>query len=92
MNAYSQDLRDKVIEIFKQGNHTRLEISNLVKIGYKTGTPYKETGYDLARMLYGMGYRKLILFSGETATGAIPEYLQVVYKKDILATETLHKI
>jgi len=36
MNAYSQDLRDKVIEIFKQGNHTRLEISKLVKIGYKT--------------------------------------------------------
>jgi transposase len=36
MNAYSQDLRDKVIEIFKQGNHTRLEISNLIKIGYKT--------------------------------------------------------
>lgn len=36
MNAYSQDLRDKVIEIFKQGNHTRLEISRLVKIGYKT--------------------------------------------------------
>jgi transposase len=36
MNAYSQDLRDKVIEIFKQGNHTRLEISKLLKIGYKT--------------------------------------------------------
>ena len=36
MNSYSQDLRDKVIEIFKQGNHTRLEISKLVKIGYKT--------------------------------------------------------
>ena len=36
MNAYSQDLRDKVIEIFKQGKHTRLEISKLVKIGYKT--------------------------------------------------------
>jgi transposase len=36
MRAYSQDLRDKVIEIFKQGNHTRLGISKLVKIGYKT--------------------------------------------------------
>jgi transposase len=36
MNAYSQDLRDKVIEIFKQGKHSRLEISKLVKIGYKT--------------------------------------------------------
>ncbi len=36
MNAYSQDLRNKVIEIFKQGNHTRLEISKLLKIGYKT--------------------------------------------------------
>lgn len=36
MNAYSQDLRNKVIEIFKQGNHTRIEISKLMKIGYKT--------------------------------------------------------
>jgi transposase len=36
MHAYSQDLRNKVIEIFKQGKHTRLEISNLLKIGYKT--------------------------------------------------------
>lgn len=36
MNAYSQDLRDKVIEIFKQGTYTRLAISKLLKIGYKT--------------------------------------------------------
>lgn len=36
MNAYSQDLRDKVIEIFKQGTHSRLKISKLLKIGYKT--------------------------------------------------------
>lgn len=36
MNAYSQDLRDKAIEIFKSGNYTRLEIAKLLKIGYKT--------------------------------------------------------
>jgi transposase len=36
MRAYSQDLRDKVIEIFKSENYTRREISKLFKIGYKT--------------------------------------------------------
>lgn len=36
MNAYSQDLRDKVINIFKSGKYTRLEIAKLLKIGYKT--------------------------------------------------------
>lgn len=48
MNAYSQDLRDKVVEIFKSGNYTRLEISELLKIGYKTirswVKQYKNTG------------------------------------------------
>jgi transposase len=36
MRAYSQDLRDKVIENFKSDNYTRLELSKLFKIGYKT--------------------------------------------------------
>lgn len=36
MNAYSQDLRDKAIEIFKTKNYTKLDISKLLKISYST--------------------------------------------------------
>jgi transposase len=48
MNSYSQDLRDKAIEIFKTKKYTRLEISKLLKIGYTTIKlwikEYNETG------------------------------------------------
>ena len=48
MNAYSQDLRDKAIEIFKSGNYTQLELCALLKISYKTINTwvkqYKATG------------------------------------------------
>jgi len=48
MNAYSQDLRDRAIEIFKTGNYTQLEISTLLKVSYKTiktwVKQYRETG------------------------------------------------
>jgi hypothetical protein len=35
MNAYSQDLRNKVIEIFKQGNHTRIEYGGRQKLNHQ---------------------------------------------------------
>ena len=48
MNAYSQDLRNKAIEIYIAGKHTRLAICNLLKISYKTIRlwiqQYKKTG------------------------------------------------
>jgi transposase len=36
MNAYSQDLRDKALEIYKTNDYTKLEISKLLNIGYTT--------------------------------------------------------
>ena len=39
MNAYSQDLRaciDKAIDIFNTGNYTKLELSKLLQISYRT--------------------------------------------------------
>jgi transposase len=36
MNAYSQDLRDRAIEIFKSNKYSQLELCTLLKISYKT--------------------------------------------------------
>jgi transposase len=48
MNAYSQDLRDKVIELYKTGNYSRLAIAELLSMCYATVrswiTQYEETG------------------------------------------------
>jgi transposase len=48
MNAYSQDLRSRAIDLFKTGKYTRIEISGLLKISDKTiriwVKQYKEKG------------------------------------------------
>lgn len=48
MNAYSQDLRNKVIDLYKTGNYSRRAISNLLSMCYATIcswiTKYNETG------------------------------------------------
>ncbi|MCC2644301.1 MAG: transposase, ISFTu1 [Burkholderiales bacterium] len=48
MYAYSQDLRDKVIILYKTGKYKQLDISNLLSISYKTIKTwikqYRETG------------------------------------------------
>ena len=48
MNAYSQDLREMAIDIFNTGNYTKLELSKLLKISYRTIRywikQYKESG------------------------------------------------
>lgn len=55
-------------------------------------TPYIQTGYAIAKVLHGMGFTKLILFSGEHKRADAPDYLQVLSKKDSYATENLDKI
>lgn len=48
MNSYSQDLRDKVIALYKTKTHTLLELSELFSVGYSTirrwCREYKVTG------------------------------------------------
>ena len=36
MNAYSQDLRNKVIDLYKTGNYSRIAISKLFSMCYAT--------------------------------------------------------
>jgi len=56
------------------------------------GTIYAKTGYDLAAKLHKLGYSKLIVFSGEDPTHDVPDYLQVIRKKDIVQAAKLDKI
>lgn len=56
------------------------------------GTPYMQTGYDLAKDLHNMGYTKLIIYTGEDPKGLVPEYLQVVRKKDPDSDANMDKI
>lgn len=48
MNAYSEDLRKRAIELYKSSNYTQLEICNLLKISCRTMTNwlslYRKTG------------------------------------------------
>lgn len=48
MNAYSQDLRNKVIDLYKTGDYTRLAIATLLSMCYATVrswiTQYEKTG------------------------------------------------
>lgn len=48
INAYAQDLRNKVIDLYKTGNYSRIAISNLLSMCYATIcswiTQYDETG------------------------------------------------
>ena len=48
MKAYSQDLRDRAIDLYENENYSRSKISKLLKIGYQTICEwvrrYKKTG------------------------------------------------
>ena len=48
MKAYSQDLRDRAIDLHENKNYSKGKISKLLKIGYQTLSEwirrYKETG------------------------------------------------
>ena len=48
MKAYSQDLRDRAIDLYENENYSRGKISKLLKIGYQTISEwirrYKRTG------------------------------------------------
>lgn len=48
MNAYSKDLRQKAIELYKTGKYSKLKISQMLEITYKTMWGwvkiYNETG------------------------------------------------
>ena len=48
MKAYSQDLRDRAIDLHENENYSKRKISKLLKIGYQTLSKwirrYKETG------------------------------------------------
>ena len=48
MKAYSQDLRDRAIDLYENENYSRNKISKLLKIGYQTICEwvrrYKKTG------------------------------------------------
>ncbi|MCE3268390.1 MAG: hypothetical protein K0R49_642, partial [Burkholderiales bacterium] len=59
---------------------------------HPNGKPYTETGYDLAKELHAIGYKKLIIYTGEDPKGNVPEYLIVARKKDQHVTENLDKI
>ena len=48
MKAYSQDLRDRAIDLYENQNHSRRMISKLLRVGYNTISEwirrYKKTG------------------------------------------------
>lgn len=54
MNVYSQDLRNKIIALYKTGHYSRVEIANMLSMCYATVctwiTQYEATGScDIAR-------------------------------------------
>lgn len=57
------------------------------------GDSYLLDGFDLARKLHEMGYKTLVLFSGqEVAAVRKPDYLKVILKNDLLNRKNLHKV
>ena len=74
MKAYSQDLRDRVIEKFKTGNYRRKELSLLFSIGRHTISRwvkmYETTGEYSSRQHIQTGRKPVI-----TDKNSILEYL-----------------
>lgn len=56
-------------------------------------TPYLLDGFEIAKKIYDIGYRNLILFSGENvAEERKPDYLTVVLKNDLVNKKLLDKL
>ena len=76
MNAYSQDLRNKVIALYKTNTHSKLELSEMFSIGSATikrwCQEYKLTGKSIINKPVREGRRRLF-----DDKAAILEYLEL---------------